>query len=189
MMILRQFFVFASFVLLAGLGLASRMYAGSAQCGGLITFTWDDLKWSTIENCENPMGGSNRLTLRNPSDRGLTLMIWILPRPPEKGQKMQSKTASLQHMADMLGRKNKAPRISKTQTLGRFTWASVKNTNPSGKVSDVYMAVANARDGRLVYVVHTFEPHRSPDPAAVKPENLEKQFIEVLQNIQWQENK
>lgn len=175
--------ILCSLACLAGVGLGSVPASAKpveVTCGAKIHLKYDDEKWTPNKPLDPPRKICD-FVFEAKADRGQSVYVWAPPLTPKEAQDVarSQPVALLQRMVDMTGSGNHGPRIDKAEVQGAWHWAYVQNNGPSGTVAEQHVGLT--RQGAiLLYVVHTYEPHRSEKPVPYERAAAQREFTAWL---------
>ena len=154
------------------------------NCGPDISFTYDDSIWAMKSPASTETGRkSYELTLTLKNDPGEKLSLWTIRRNPREMWNMKKLTPArvLEHMVNMVSRKNAAPRIPQTERYGKVTYACVLSKGTGGQPFTLY--IGSIEKGEfLAYLMLVHEPHRSGGKQADRAA-LKERFLAIVRTL------
>lgn len=165
--------------------LASPILAADTKMGPRVSFSFEEPTWKMVKappaEVDRPM---YEATLEHSKDPGVSLYLWYQKLKPEEVTFFANKSSEgrVAYMAEMLSKTGTAPAFAPAdlKTTGTFVWAHTRITNPSGKVSEDYIAV-QTKDDFVLFVVwsHATERAQAPFDASA----AEKEFTGFLEKV------
>ena len=165
------------------------VYAASDRgfLGALLSFELNEGKWQVKKMPPREAKGMLEGKLVGKNDKGYSISFWALHPSPKEIEKVKSMTAlqHINHMGGMLNQKNKSPGVKNTAKVGIFETASFEGKNPSGM--KFFMNIAFKMHGDyLVYIMHSYEPHRSKSGVDVPETTFHSDFETFVKSVKFE---
>lgn len=184
---MRMITLFAAAIIICS-GASASAKPVEQRCGARIQFVYDDSVWKVEKAVHGGEGGMLcEAGLVALSDSGYSIYFWsITLRGQELAMtKKMTPVQLLKRMTDMQSKSNRGPDIEQARQAGGFSYTFIKSMNPAGIEFFMHIGVVVKGD-LLLYVMHSYESHRSDKKGTYDEEASRNDFLKILKGVKVQ---